>query len=106
MHGEGKVLVYSTVAPEDAARVRVSALVRAWAFHLPQHPTALFAGHVHQGVAPAIPPLVLPAAPAAQVVRAGDNARCYSVGDPRVVHGVADLGSNPDKVTGLYAAFL
>ena len=100
MHGEGQVLVHAAVAPPDAAGVGVGARERArapstWRSSRP----ALGASRRDARRRPAAA-LALVQAPAAQVVRAGDDAGRDRLRHPGAVHEVADLGRHAHQVAG------
>jgi hypothetical protein len=72
MHGEGEVLVYSTVAPEDAAGVGIVALEGAGPVQVAQEPAALVGSEAYRGRGPSAA-LAFVQPPASEMVRAGDD---------------------------------
>ena len=100
LHGKGQVLMHPGVGPPDAFGVGVGGLVRGDALALPEVPSAVRLLQLHQRGGHAARPFSFGQPPAAEVVRAGDDAGADSLGDPDLVHEVADLGPNANEIAG------
>jgi hypothetical protein len=98
MHRKSQVLVNAALLPEDSLRIRVVTLKRFYALKMAQPPppfAKLF--HIHKGRRPAVCPLLFPEPPAAQVMRAGHDARSYSFRQPHANYEMAYVRYHPGE---------
>jgi hypothetical protein len=89
---ERQVLVHTCLAPEDAGRIRVLALIWAHSLNLTHDPAAiLLMAQLYQRRGPAVCSLAGIQTPAAQVMGTGDDAWTDALSDPGSINEVADL---------------
>src|SRR5947199_238648 len=105
MYLERDVLVNTRIAPPDTLGLRIRAVIRRDAFQLPHFPLAfgdLF--QVHPCARHAFDLFVLVHAPAAKVMRAGDNTRSEAFGYPGMKDEVTDFRVDLHEIAGTHIA--
>ena len=91
--------MYAGLAPPDPRRIGIVARERARSVKLAHAPLAgLELAEIDERGRPPLAAGVLVQAPAAEMMRAGHDARAHRLGDPRLVDEVADAGRDLQKI--------